>query len=201
MFSVSVPTVLPAERATTQILAPGTCKNVKAMDFKRCSRGFTLIELLVALVIVGLLVGLIHGIQRPDERVMLQAEAERLAQLLHLAGSEALMSGKSIAWTTDGASYRFWRYGRGGGWSEIRGDDLFHERMLPLGMKIEGMKIEGTLAVIAAEPGAMRMEFTPHGLPPSYVINISLGRERYAVEGSLVGDVRAFSLGRKSDET
>lgn len=111
------------------------------------------------------------------------------------------MSGKSIAWTTDGASYRFWRYGRGGGWSEIRGDDLFHERMLPLGMKIEGMKIEGTLTVIRAERGAMRMEFTPHGLPPSYVINISLGRERYAVEGSLVGDVRAFSLGRKSDET
>lgn len=170
------------------------------MDFKRCSPGFTLIELLVALVIVGLLAGLIHGIQRPDERVTLQLEAERLAQLLHLAGSEALMSGKSIAWTTDGASYRFWRYGRGVDWSEIRSDDLFRTRMLPLGMKIEGMKIEGTLVVITAESDVMRVEFTPHGLP-SYVINMSLDRERYAVEGSLVGDVHAFRLGRKSDET
>ena len=171
------------------------------MVAKRYSQGFTLIELLVALVIVGLLAGLIRGTLHPDERDTLQIEAERLAQLLYLAGSEALMSGKSMAWTTDGGSYRFLRYRREGGWGEIRGDDLFRERVLPGGMKIEGMKMEGAVIVSTTEHDIVRLEFTPHALTPSYVINLSLGRERYAVEGSLIGDVRALPPGRKSDET
>jgi general secretion pathway protein H len=184
-----------------QISAPGTCKKAKAVFVKRYSPGFTLIELLVALVIVGLLAGLIHGILRPDERGKLQIEAERLAQLLYLAGGEALMSGKSMAWITDGARYRFLRYRRAGGWGEIRSDNLFRERVLPEAMKIEGMKVEGSVIMTKAEHPIMRLEFTPHGLMPLYVINISMGEERYVVEGFLTGEVRAFPLGRKSDGT
>ena len=65
------------------------------------SRGFTLIEMLVVLMIMGLFIGLVSTITRPDDRAVLQLEAERLSQLLDFAASEAQLSGKSIAWTAD----------------------------------------------------------------------------------------------------
>jgi general secretion pathway protein H len=164
------------------------------MAVKHANHGFTLIELLVMLVIIGLFAGLISSIIRPDERVLLQVEAERLAQLLDLAGIEARMSGKSIAWTANEASYRFWSYRAGTGWSEIHKDDLFRQRTLPQGMKIGSMLIE-------AFPvgNLMRLEFNSYGSMPAYAIKISLGAERYTVEGSPVGDVRATPEEKKKE--
>lgn len=157
--------------------------------------GFTLLEVLVALVIIGLFAGLISSTVRPDERALLRVEAERLAQLLDLAGTEARMSGRSLAWTTDGASYRFWGNQWGAGWSEIRNNDLFRERTFPQGMKIAGMLIEMSPADF------MRLEFNPHGFMPAYAIKISFGTERYTVTGSPVGDVQALpGEGRPNDE-
>jgi general secretion pathway protein H len=162
----------------------------------RADGGFTLIEVLVALVIIGLFAGLISTIVRPDERTLLRVEAERLAQLLDLAGTEARMSGRSLAWTTDGASYRFLRSQRGAGWSEIRNNDLFRERTFPQGMKIAGMRIE-----MSPADDFMRLEFKPHGSMPAYAIKISFGKERYTVAGSPVGDVQALpGEGRPNDE-
>lgn len=161
----------------------------------RAGGGFTLIEVLVALVIIGLFAGLISSIVRPDERTLLRVEAERLAQLLDLAGTEARMSGRSLAWTTDGSSYRFWWNQRGAGWSEIRNNDLFRERTFPQGMKIAGMLIEMSPADF------MRLEFSPHGSMPAYAIKISFGTERYTVTGSPVGDVQALpGEGRVNDQ-
>lgn len=167
------------------------------MAVKHANGGFTLIELLVTLVIIGLFAGLISATMRPDERALLQVEAERLAQLLDLAGIEARMSGKSIAWTADEASYRFWLYRTGTGWSEIRNGDLFRQRTLPHGMKIGSMLIEAFPA-----GNVMRLEFNSHGSVPAYAITISLGAEGYTVEGSPVGDVRATRKEKKkTDET
>lgn len=152
----------------------------------RAGGGFTLIEVLVALVIIGLFAGLISSIVQPDERTLLRVEAERLAQLLDLAGTEARMSGRSLAWITDGSSYRFLRNQRGAGWSEIRNNDLFRERKFPQGMKITGMLIEMSPADF------MRLEFSPRGSMPAYVIRISFGTERYTVTGSPIGEVQAL---------
>lgn len=157
-------------------------------------RGFTLIELLVALVIMGLFAGLISAAIRPDERALLRVEAERLAQLLDLAGTEARMSGRPIAWTTDGAGYRFWKYREGAGWSAVSGDSLLRERTLPQSMAIASVLVEAMRA-----EDLMRIEFNPQGLTPAYDINISLGAERYTVAGSPVGDVEALQGKRKTN--
>ena len=155
--------------------------------------GFTLIEMLVALVIMGLFAGLISSVIRPDERALLRVEAERLAQLLDLAGTEARISGKPIAWTADGASYRFWRR-ESTGWSEIGDNALLHKRTLPQSMTIASVLIE------AARTGdLMRLEFSPQGLTPAYDISLSFGIERYTVAGSPVGDVEALPGEKKAN--
>jgi general secretion pathway protein H len=146
-------------------------------------RGFTLIELLVVLLIMGLFAGLVGAIVHPDDRVLLRVEAERLAQLLDLAAVESRLTGKPIAWTAEGAQYRFWRWRDDAGWSEARNDSL-RARSLPSGMAISDLRIEAM-----RPPVGMRLEFGPHG-SLAYDFQMSLRAARYAVAASPLGEVR-----------
>jgi len=152
---------------------PGTCSR----------RGFTLIELLAVLLIMGLCAGLVGALVRPDDRAVLRVEAERLAELLDLAATEARLTGKSVAWVADAAGYRFWRLRDDRGWSEA-GDDSLRARSLPAGVAISDLRIEAM-----QPPGGMRLEFGPHG-SLAYDLQMSLGEARYAVAASPLGEVR-----------
>ena len=152
-------------------------------------RGFTLIELLVVLMIIGLFLGLVSTVARPDERAVLRVEAERLAQLLDLAAEESRLTGKSIGWTGDATGYRFWRIGDDAEWSEIRDSDLLRARTLPQGMTISALRLENM-----RPQGRMRLEFSPNGLTPAFTVEIEIGTQRYSVAGSPTGDVRAVPI-------
>ncbi|HEY5290926.1 MAG TPA: GspH/FimT family pseudopilin [Burkholderiales bacterium] len=158
---------------------------MKSVILAEKGRGFTLIEMLVVLMIMGLFVGLVSTITRPDDRAVLRLEAERLSQLLDFAAAEAQLTGKSIAWTADGSGYRFWRSAEDSAWSEIRDSELLRARTLPRGMAVSGFRVENM-----RPQGAMRLEFSPQGSSFAFTITMSLGAERYAVAGSPVGDVR-----------
>ena len=151
------------------------------------SRGFTLIEMLVVLLIMGLFVGLVGTIARPDDSALLRVEAERLAQLLELAAAESRLTGKSIAWTADAPGYRFWRFREDVGWTEIRDSDSLRARSLPQGVTISGLRVENM-----RPQGAMRLEFAPYGPTFSFNVEMSLGAARYAVAASPIGQVRVL---------
>lgn len=151
----------------------------------RIDWGFTLVEMLVVLMIMGLFLGLVSTITRPDERAVLRLEAERLAQLLDFAAVEAQLTGKSIAWTADESGYRFWRLDEDSAWSEIRDSEPLRARTLPQGMAVSGFRVENM-----RPQGAMRLEFAPQGSSLAFTIAMSLGAERYAVAGSPIGEVR-----------
>ena len=151
----------------------------------RNDRGFTLVEMLVVLMIMGLFLGLVSTITRPDERAVLRLEAERLSQLLDFAAAEAQLTGKSIAWTADESGYRFWRLGEDAAWYEIRDSELLRARTLPQGVAVSAFRVESM-----RPQGAMRLEFAPQGSALAFTVAMSLGTERYAVTGSPVGDVR-----------
>jgi len=74
------------------------------------ARGFTLLELLVAIVIAGVLVGVVTLSIGGADRGLRQ-DAERLAQLLALAREEAQLRGAPIRLEADDERYRFsvWR--------------------------------------------------------------------------------------------
>lgn len=150
-------------------------------------RGFTLIEMLVVLLIMGLFVGLVSAIARPDDRALLRLEAERLAQLLDLAAVQSRLTGKPIAWIANGPGYRFLQFDEDTGWAELRDGDLLRERALPQGMLVSGLQVENM-----RPQGAMRLEFSPYGATLSYIVEMVLGTERYAVAADPVGEVRAL---------
>ena len=140
------------------------------------------------MLIMGLLVGLVSTILRPDDRALLRIEAERLAQLLDLTATESHFSGQVMAWSADGTGYRFWRMTGEAGWSEIRDNDLLRPRKLPQNMMISGMSIEN-----APDRGALRVEFSPYGPSLSYTIKISLGAAYCTVAASPTAEVRVVS--------
>jgi general secretion pathway protein H len=150
--------------------------------------------MLVVMLIMGLCVGLVSAITRPDERALLRVEAERLAQLLDLAAVQSRFTGKRIAWVSNGTGYRFWQYMDDTGWSEVRDGDLLRTRTLPQGMLIAGVRIENTRA-----QDALRLEFAPYASGLSFTVEMALGAERYTVAASPVGDVRVLPGAGKSD--
>ena len=158
--------------------APGTSRGKD-----RCLTpisGFTLIELLVVLLVMGLFAGLVGTLARPDERTLLRFEADRLAQLLHLAAEEARLTGKTMAWSADAARYGFWRWSEAAGWSEVQEDPL-RARSLRAGLSISGLRIE------AMRTEGLRLEFNPHAAQ-AYEFQVSLGQERCIVAGSPLGE-------------
>ncbi len=181
--------------ATMPTWAHGISSGVNSLQRPACISGFTLIEMLVVLLIMGLLVGLVSTIARPDERGLLRIEAERLAQLLDLAAAESRLTGKAIGWTSDGPGYRFWRLREDAGWSEIRDGDSLRARALPPGMTISDLRVEN-----ARPQSVMRLEFSAYGPTLAFAIEISLGAEHYVVAGSPVGDVRVLPVERKTHD-
>ena len=156
-----------------------------------------MIEMLVVLLIMGLLVGLVSAITRPDDRALLQVEARRLAALLDFAAAKPRLTGKPVAWTASGPDYRFWQFYEDTGWAEIRDGDLLRARTLPQGMRISDLRVE----TLRPQSG-MRLEFIPYGPTLAFTIELSLGAEHYAVAASPAGDVRALpGTGRTNGNT
>lgn len=105
-------------------------------------RGFTLIELLVVMVVMGVALGLVMVQLMPDKRASLREEAGRLALLLENAGLEARASGRSIAWSGEKNSYRFFRKNEYGDWVRIDDDSSFRPRTMPQGLNFGDVSVE-----------------------------------------------------------
>lgn len=155
------------------------------------NRGFTLVEMLVVMLIIGLVAGLVGVITRPDERALLDLEAQRLAQLLDLAASEVQFTGKSIAWTGQASSYRFLRLNTQDGWNEIRDNDTLRARTLPQGMLLAGLLVDNGRQP-DAQSSVLRLEFMPYDPPFAFSLRLVQGNAHATVAGSPLGDVQVL---------
>ena len=156
--------------------------------------GFTLIELLVVLVVMGVALGLVMVQLMPDNRAQLREEAGRLALLLENAGMEAHASGRSLAWSGEKSSYRFWKKNNYGDWVLIADDALFRPRLLPEGLHIGEVTVED----LAIKPGeVMLLSATSFAVP--FRIRLSSEHGSASVTGKSTGDVVATLDGHPAD--
>lgn len=92
-------------------------------------QGFTLIELMVVLVIIGIASAAVSLSIRPDPLKLLREDAERLAQLLQLAQTEARADGRPITWRADAKGFGFSRRAdQGTGLDRFKDDPHLHPR-------------------------------------------------------------------------
>lgn len=158
--------------------------------------GFSLIELLVVLMIMGLLVTLVTVTARPDDRAVLRLESDRLAELFALAISRSELAGKSLAWTSDGRSYRFWRKSGEAGWQETGNEEPLRGRPLPQDMQVADFRVD------AAQPeGKPRIEFGPYAPRRHSFWSLHLARSAGStITMSPTGDLKVYSGGEATHE-
>ncbi len=146
-----------------------------ATDARPCEAGFTLLELLVAMVIAGVLIGIVSLSLGGFDR-SLRFEAERLAQLLALAREEAQVRGAPIRFDSDDERYGFfvWRERR---WQPVLDDRDLRER---------GWEQPTRLRVERAD-GRREVEFGRDQVDTPFVLHLSRGESRASIVANGLG--------------
>lgn len=150
-------------------------------QFCRLSRGFTLLELLAVIVIVGITLGMVSFNAMPDERQVLQNDAQRIALLLQLARDEAIVRNRPIAFEAEADRYRF-LLRDGKTWQALQQDDMLRERefkRFPVNLSISPPSPEQTTA--------LRIVFgrEPVGIP--FVLTLATGDAQVAIRADGIG--------------
>ncbi|MFP5430709.1 MAG: type II secretion system minor pseudopilin GspH [Gammaproteobacteria bacterium] len=169
------------------------------------ARGFTLLEVLMVVLVVGILSAVVLlGLNPGGPERRLNDEAERLAALLSLASSEAVMQNREYGLYLDDAGYRFLCLDeQNQRWSDCTGDKLFREHELPEGLEIRVLSDRRMRlpAPAAAESLSLQDQSTP-ALQPD-VLLLSSGEAspaeleiRVADDPSARVEIRVDEIGR-----
>lgn len=105
---------------------------------RHASGGFTLLEVLMVVLVVGILSAVVLlGLNPGGPERRMDDEAERLASLLSLASSEAVMQNREYGLHLDDAGYHFLCLDeKTQRWATCAGDSLFREHALPEGLEV-----------------------------------------------------------------
>lgn len=111
---------------------------MRAHGKRLSASGFTLLEVLMVVLVVGILSTVVMlGLNPGGPERHLNDEAERLASLLSLASSEAVMQNREYGLQLDMHGYRFLCMDTASQrWSQCTGDGLFKAHELPDGVEI-----------------------------------------------------------------
>lgn len=104
----------------------------------RYASGFTLLEVLMVVLVVGILSAVVLlGLNPGGPERRMNDEAERLASLLSLASSEAVMQNREYGLHLDDTGYRFLCLDdKSQRWTPCAGDSLFRQHALPEGLEV-----------------------------------------------------------------
>jgi general secretion pathway protein H len=147
-------------------------------------RGFTLIEIMVVMVIIGITMSLVSVNFNRDEGKVLSEEANRLAALLEHAQSEAMITGKPVAWSAQPGKYQFWERGKEGKWDEPSSDEILRERSFPVEIEWGEIKVAGNPIKLDE-----RLIFLAGGLNQPFEMRIKYRDRELNIRGAATGQV------------
>ena len=148
--------------------------------------GFTLIEILVVLVVIGISIALVGVNLHRDPKQQLREQSQRLALLLQAARSEAITSGKSLAWIAQPPNYGFYTRGGDRKWTVAMTDEPFVAGAFPGQITLADVQINR-----ARVPVDTPLEFSASGLNPSFRLVLDYAGARMLVAGDAGGSIRA----------
>jgi general secretion pathway protein H len=150
-------------------------------QYRRLANGFSLLELLVVMVIVGITLGAVSLNAIPNERQVLQNDAQRIALLLQLARDEAIVRNRPIAFEAEADRYRFLLF-EANNWQVLMQDDMFREREFkrsPVSFSISPPQAEQTI------PFRIIFGREPVGIP--FVLTLAVGDAQVAIRADGIG--------------
>lgn len=141
--------------------------------------GFTLLELLVVMVIAGILLGMVSFKAMPDDRQVLQQDAQRIAVLLQLARDEAIVRNCPIAFEAEPNRYRFLIREKQE-WLTLQDDEILRERDFKRAPVIFNMTPEPT-------PSPLRIVFGNEPVSRPFVLTFSVGTAHTSIHADGIG--------------
>lgn len=151
------------------------------LPLRQPSRGFTLLELLVVMVIIGITLGTVSFNAMPDERQVLQNDAQRIALLLQLARDEAIVRNRPIAFEAEPDRYRFLLHDDNA-WQALKGDDMLREREFKRAPVI--ISISPPSAELSSP---LRIIFGREPVDKPFVLTLATGDSRVAIRADGIG--------------
>jgi len=137
--------------------------------------------LLVVMVIVGITLGMVSFNAMPDERKILQHDAQRIALLLQLARDEAIVRNRPIAFEAEADRYRFLLHDENT-WQALNQDDLLRER------EFKHSPVILTISPPAAEQaGPLRIIFGREPVSKPFVLTLTIGDAHASIHADGVG--------------
>ena len=133
------------------------------------------------MVIAGIMLGMISFNAMPDERKVLQNDAQRIALLLQLARDEAIVRNRPIAFEAEADFYRFLIFDQNA-WQVLKQDDLLREREF----KRHPVTFSITPPVIdRAAP--LRIIFGREPVDKPFVLTLAIGDTQVAIRADGIG--------------
>ncbi len=142
--------------------------------------GFTLIEILIVLVIIGIGIALVSVNFRVDPKAQLRDETQRLALLLQATRTEAISTGKSLAWIAAPTKFGFYTRDEERRWTVAFNDPPLAESNLPSQLTIVDVQING-----AKVPIATPLVFSSSGLNTPFQLEL---RTEHGEQMWVIGD-------------
>jgi general secretion pathway protein H len=139
------------------------------------------LELLVVMVIVGITLGMVSFNAMPDDRKVLQNDAQRIALLLQLARDEAIVRNRPIAFEAEPDRYRF-LLRDGKTWQALQQDEMLRER--------EFKRFPVTLTIsppLAEQATPLRIVFGREPVDRPFVLTLATGDAHVAIRADGIG--------------
>ncbi len=133
------------------------------------------------MVIAGIILGMISFNAMPDDRKVLQNDAQRIALLLQLARDEAIVRNRPIAFEVEADRYRFLIFDNNT-WQALTQDDMLRER--------EFKRPPVTFFITPPTTGApvpLRIIFGREPVDKPFVLTLASGNAQVAIRADGIG--------------
>ncbi len=133
------------------------------------------------MVIAGIVLGMISFNAMPDDRKVLQNDAQRIALLLQLARDEAIVRNRPIAFEAEADRYRFLIFDNNT-WQALTQDDMLREREFkrpPVTFSIAPPTI--------GAPAPLRIIFGREPVDKPFVLTLASGNAQVAIRADGIG--------------
>lgn len=135
----------------------------------------------MVLVIVGITLGMVSFNAMPDDRKILQNDAQRIALLLQLARDEAIVRNRAIAFEAEADRYRF-LLREENVWQALQQDDLLRER------EFKRAPVSFSISPPSAEQGyPFRIVFGREPVSKPFVLTLATGDSHVAISADGIG--------------
>lgn len=149
------------------------------------AHGFTLLEVLVVMALILIVLGM--AVLRLDDagQRRVQASAERLSLALEAARDTAIYSGQTLAFSSDGRGYQFWRGNdQQHSWQRFDGEPPLSAYTLPAEVFIVQQRVNTRDRALGE-----RLVFSPDGLSEPFEIRLQAEQSQRLVQSDALGRI------------